>query len=72
MIALTFGSPKLLDLSEGSVRELLKLLQVTTSLDVSSFQKQPEGERDFYNFFFDVLIEQNVPCAIDIDWKWSP
>lgn len=72
MITLTVDGDELKDLNTGSIRKFFVLLQITTPPNVYTFLKLEEGERDFYSFFFDVLIENDVPCAIDVDWKWEP
>lgn len=69
MLSLLYTSQE--DLSEESVQTILNLLEVSPTPDITDFLNNAE-EKDFYAFFFDVLIENDIACALDIDWKWKP
>lgn len=69
MLSLLYTSQE--NLSEESVQTILNLLEVSPTPDITDFLNNAE-EKDFYTFFFDVLIENDIACALDIDWKWKP
>lgn len=71
MITLTdhAGTP---DLDAEAVQSLFQLLAINNPPDCTDFLAGALGNPTFHAFFFNVLIENQFPCAIDIDWKWSP
>ncbi len=63
------------DLSQDDIQKIFELLKINPAPDITDFLNDPnldDDEKDFHNFFFDVLVENNIPCAIEIDWKWEP
>lgn len=63
------------ELSQDDIQKIFELLKINPAPDITDFLNDPnldDDEKDFHNFFFDVLVENNIPCAIEIDWKWEP
>lgn len=60
------------DLDAKSVQSLFKLLAIDNPPDVSDFLENNPDDPTFYSFFDTVLLENKLPCAISIDWKWYP
>ena len=70
MLSFTINTDKEMD--ESDTKELCSLLGLGSKVHIKDFLANNEAPHDFYRFFFDVLIEQDMPSAIDIDWRWSP
>lgn len=60
------------DLNASAAQAIFTLLGVNNPPDVHEFLENPDEDPDFYAFFFDVLVDNDIPCVIDIDWKWDP
>lgn len=61
----------LLELDNANAQQLFKLLSINNPPDLRDFLESGDY-CNFSDFFFDVLIENDVPCALSIDWKWTP
>jgi hypothetical protein len=70
MLTLEVDSNK--DLDAWSLQKIFEFLKIAAPPDVSSFLAQEDGKRDFHSFFFEVLVEKEIPCVVDVDWKWEP
>lgn len=70
MLSFTFDTDK--EMSEAETQELCRILGVSSKVQIRDFLQNNEEPHGFYQFFFDVLIEQDIPNAIDIDWRWAP
>lgn len=66
------ASNELNELNADTTETIFRLLAVSNPPDVSDFLKNTDEDPDFYTFFYDVLVENDIPCAIDVDWKWEP
>lgn len=70
MLSFTIDNDKEMD--ESETQELCSLLGLGSSVHIKDFLAKDETPHDFYHLFFDVLMEQDIPNAIDIDWRWTP
>jgi hypothetical protein len=59
-------------ISKNSIDTTLELLEVSPAPNSDQFLSNPESERTFYDFFFEVLVENDISCALTLDWKWEP
>ncbi len=78
MIILMIAETRLKSLDKDKANIVSELLGLKHPPDYSDFfdaanpQYNTDDPRDFYHFFYDVLVEQNALCAINFDWKWHP
>lgn len=70
MLSYTFDSDKEMD--EAETYELCKLLGLKSNVQIKDFLENKTEPHTFYEFFFNVLVGQNVVSSIDIDWRWTP
>lgn len=69
MIALTDRDTVLESLSKEKTDKIVNLLGLS---DVAYGDFFSSEECTFYEFYFDVLLQQKAPLAICTDWKWHP
>lgn len=56
-----------------STQDLTRLAQLLgISVDSDKFLNTPQGGHEFYYLFYDILADSKKPCAITMDYKWSP
>lgn len=78
MIALTIVDTKLKPLDKDKADIISELIGLKNPPDYGDFfaatnpQYDTDDPRDFYDFFYDVLVGQDAPCTINFDWKWRP
>lgn len=70
MLSFAFDTHKEMD--EAETQELCLMLGVGSKAEIKKFLANDAEPHGFYQFFFDVLVEQAIPNAIDIDWRWAP
>lgn len=59
-------------LTRADINTIFDLLMINDRPNVDDFLANEGSERTFYELFFEVLRDKNVPVAIDIDWRWEP
>ena len=65
------GYNKLKTLDDTGILELTAMIgMVRPPKYHREFCEKPDN--DFYGLFYDLLIDQSVPCAFELDWKWDP
>lgn len=69
MITLTDRDTALGPLNKEKADKIVNLLGLSDAVYGDFFSSEA---CTFYEFYFDVLLQQKVPLAICIDWKWHP
>ena len=69
MITLTTQDAALQSIDKDTADRIVALLGLS-DVDYGDFFSARTC--DFYDFYFDVLLEQKISCAIHTDWKWQP
>lgn len=69
MLSFTVDTDKEMD--EAETQELCRILGIDSKVQTKDFLENDDGPHNFTEFF-SVLVDQNVPVALDIDWRWGP
>lgn len=70
MLSFTLDTDKQMD--EAETQEFCHILGIDSKVQIKDFLENDDEPHNFVEFFFEVLVEQNIPIALDIDWRWGP
>jgi len=71
MISLV-ANQELHKLDSTRLQTLFHLLDINLPPNTPGFLDTDNVSHNFYDFFFDILLDKELPCAINIDWRFSP